>query len=113
MHIRIFLALVLLGLSLPVAAEFRTVTQAHEVALSDLRLPGNAHGTLGFRSCFDCESQTIRVNADTRYVLNGRAVTLGRFKAALARNKKNRDVAVTVLHHLESNVITGVKVRLR
>ena len=110
---RVYVVLALMALSLPVAADFRTVTQAHEVELSDLRLPGNVHGTLGFRSCVDCESQTVRVNGDTRYVLNGRTVSLGKFKAVLAKNRRNRDVAVTVLHHLESNVVTGVKVRFR
>ena len=113
MHIRSYLALALLGLSLPAAADFSTVTQAYEVPLSELRLPGNAHGTLGFRLCSECTSQTVRVQSDTRYVLNGRTVTLGRFKSELGKIKRTRDVAATVLHHLESNVITGVKVRLR
>ena len=113
MHIRIYLALAILVMSLPAVADFSTVTQAYEVALSDLRLPGNANGTLGFRSCSECASQTIKVGSDTQYVLNGRAVTLGRFKSELGRIKRRRDVPVTVLHHLESNVVTGVKVRLR
>ena len=113
MHIRIYLTLALLGLSLPAVAEFSTVTQAYEIALSDLRLPGNANGTLGFKSCSECASQTLKVRSDTRYVLNGRTVTLGRFKAELGRIRRHRDVAVTVLHHLESNVVTGVKVKLR
>lgn len=113
MRIRKYLALALLALSLPAAADFTTVTQAYEVALSDLRLPGNAHGTLGFRECSECDSQTIRVQGSTRYVLNGRTVTLEKFRSELDAIRRNRDVAATVLHHLESNVITGVKVRLR
>jgi len=113
MHIRNYLALALLGLSLPAAADFSTITQAYEVALSDLRLPGNAGGTLGFKNCSECAPQTIQVNSKTRYILNGRAVTLEKFKSELDVIKANRDVAATVLHHLESNVVTGVKVRLR
>jgi len=113
MHIRKYLALALLGLSLPAAAGFSTVTQAYEVPLSELRLPGNAHGTLGFKECSDCDSQTIRVNRNTRYVLNGRTVTLAMFRSKVDGTRRGRDVAAIVLHHLESNVITGIKVKLR
>lgn len=113
MHIQKYLALALLGLSLQAAADFSTITQAYEVPLSDLRLPGNASGTLGFRSCSECAPQTIRVKSNTRYVLNGRTVTLEKFKSKLDGIQGHRDVAATVLHHLESNVITGIKVRLR
>jgi hypothetical protein len=113
MQIREYLALALLVLSLPAAADFSTVTQAYEVGLSDLRLPGNAHGTLAFKECSDCTPQAIRVNSNTRYVLNGRTVTLATFRSSVKDMRGGRDVAATVLHHLETNVITGVRVRLR
>lgn len=113
MHIRLYLALILLALSLPASADLSTVTQAYEVPVSELRLPRNATGTLGFRTCDDCVPQAVRVKSSTRYVLNGRTVTLEKFKSTVASLDGRRDVAATVLHHLESNVITGVKVRLR
>jgi len=109
MHIRKLLLVVILGVSLPAAADFRTITQAYEVALNDLRLPGSTGGTLAFKKCSECEAQTLRVNSNTRYVLNGRAVSLERFKAGLSIKKRRGDVITTVLHHLESNTITGVK----
>ncbi len=113
MQIQKYLPLALLLFVLPAAAEFSTVTRAYEVALSDLRLPGNAYGTVGFRACSECASQTISVHGNTRYVLNGRTVSLSEFKSKVNAIRGRRDVAATVLHHLESNVITGIKVRLR
>ena len=108
MHIRKLLALVLIGLSLSAAADFTTVTEAYEVKSSDLRLPRNTGGTLTFKQCSECESQTLLVNSRTRYVLDGRDVELIEFQERMAGA---RDETVTVLHNLESNTITAVKVR--
>lgn len=113
MRIRQILAVILLGVSLPAAADFTTITQAYEVALGDLRLPANTGGTLAFKQCRKCDTQTLRVKSSTRYVLNGRTVTLQRFKEKIGAAKDSNEVAATVLHHLESNTVTGVKVRLR
>lgn len=107
------LAVILLGVSLSAAADFKTITQAYEVALGDLRLPANIGGTLAFKQCRKCDIQTLRVRSSTQYVLNGRTVTLQRFKEKLSAAKDSNEVAATVLHHLESNTITGVKIRLR
>lgn len=113
MRTRVLLFLLLTGLTLPAAAEFSTITKAYEVELSDLRLPGSAGGTLAFKECPGCPSQTIRVTGNTRYLLNGRSIPLEKFRAALDASRGGNDPAVIVFHHLESNVITGVKVRLR
>ncbi len=109
MHIRKLLAVVLLGLSLSAAADFTTITEAYEVAVGDLRMPRNTGGTLTFKQCSDCELQTLLVTSKTRYVLNDRDVELAEFKERLAgaRNK-----TATVMHHLESNIITAVMVNL-
>ena len=108
MHIRKLLALVLIGLSLSAAADFTTLTEAYEVNSSDLRLPRNTGGTLTFKQCSECDSQTLLVNIRTRYVINGRDVQLIEFKD---RMTGVRDETVTVLHHLESNTISAIKVR--
>lgn len=108
MHIRTLLALVLIGLSLSAAADFTTVTEAYEVTSGDMRLPRNVGGTLTFKRCADCDSQTILVNSRTRYIIDGRDVELTEFKERMAGV---RNESVTVLHHLESNTITAIKVR--
>ena len=112
MHSRKLLVLVLLGLSLAAAADFRTITEVHEVDLIDLRLPGTEGGTLAINECDDCEALTLRVSAGTRYVLNDRDVTLAQFKKAVSRITNREDVIVDVFHHLESNTATTVRVSL-
>ncbi len=112
MHLRKLLVLVLLALSLAAAADFRTITEAYEVDLSNLRLPGSENGTLTFKQCSDCETQTLRVTSKTRYVINDRDFALVEFKEQLKTVRKRKDQNVSVLHHLESNTIKAVKVRL-
>ena len=112
MQIRKLLALVLLGLSLSAAADFTTVTAAYEVALSDLRLPRSTGGTLTFKECEACEARTLRVGGQTRYVLNDRSYTLVEFTRQLSGVSNRKDETATVMHHLESNMITAVMINL-
>ena len=112
MRIRKLLVLVLLGLSLAAAADFRTITEAYEVYLSDLRLPVSENGTLTFKQCSDCEIQTLRVTGQTRYLINDRDFALAAFKEQLKGVRNRKDPNVSVLHHLESNTIEAVKVWL-
>jgi len=112
MHIQRLLVLAILGLSLSAAADFRTITEAYEVDLRDLRLPGSENGTLTFKQCSDCDAQTLRVTGNTRYLINNRDFTLAEFKEQLKRVAARKDHGLAVLHHLESNTIKAVKVRL-
>ena len=112
MQRRKLLALVLLGISATAAADFRTITEVYEVELDRLRLPGIDGGTLAFQVCDNCETQTLRVRKGTRYVLNERTTTLSKFKVALDSAAHREDVIVDVYHHLDSNTVTDVKVRL-
>ena len=109
MQIQKFIAVIFLGLSLSATADFVTVTEAYEVRVSNLTMPVNEGGTLKFKQCNDCEWQTVLVNSGTQYVLNGANVGLTEFKQQIAGVSND---TVTVLHHLESNRITAVKVRL-
>jgi len=112
MNIRKLLAIVLLGLSLSAAADFTTLIAAYEVSFSDLRMPRNEGGTLTFRPCAGCELETVRVNSKTRYVLNDRDLELKDFREELKRVRNKKMEGATVMHHLESNTITAVKVNL-
>ena len=105
-----FLAL-LLGSSLPAAANFEIVSKAHEVSLADLRLPGHANGTLSFKPCATCDYETVRVTSATVYEANRQALDLDDFRTALGNVRDRREVTVTVLHHLESDTIKAVRVR--
>ncbi len=111
MNSRKILVLVMLGLGLSAAAHFKTVTEVYEVGLIYLRLPGAEGGTLVFSECADCDIQTLRVTAATRYVLNNHDVTLAEFRQAVSRITNRKDVIIDVAHHLESNTITKVNVK--
>ena len=112
MHFQRLLVLIILGLSLSAAADFRTITEAYEVDLGDLRLPRSENGNLTFKQCSDCESETLRVTVKTRYLINDRDFALADFKKQLKRVGNRKDPSVAVLHHLESNTIKAIKVRL-
>jgi hypothetical protein len=102
---------ILLCFGVPAAAEFVLVAEAHEVALRDLRLPGNANGTLSFKPCETCDYQTVRVTAATEYEANGRLYPLQEFRGQLENVRNPAGVTATVLHHLESDTIKAVRVK--
>lgn len=103
---------ILLSLGLPAAADFVLVSEAHEVSLRDLRLPGNTNGTLSFKPCETCNYQTVRVTSATEYEANQRLYSLQEFRSQLENIRNPADVTATVLHHLESNSIKAVRVQL-
>ena len=113
MKFKAMIAAIALGLAAPVFAQITTVALAHEVRLNDVRLPQAAGGTIGFRPCDECEYMTKRVSASTRWVLNGRPVTLERFREGLARVTNRDNEIITITHHLEQDRITEVSIYLR
>lgn len=113
MKSKYLLGVLLLALALPAAAEFRTVAEAYEIELSNLRLPQNAAGTIAYKTCDACEYQTTRVSADTRWILNGRSMSLVKFRKGVAGIKDRKNRYVTVLHHLADNRVTKVALTIR
>jgi hypothetical protein len=112
MKLRLFIAALTLGLALPVAADFVTIQQAYEVALSDVRLPRSASGTIAYKTCATCSYQTKQIDASTRWLVDGKAVPLKKFREAVQRVTNPGEQPVTVLHHLEMNRVTQVSVYL-
>jgi len=112
MKLKLLITAALLCMALPAAAEFTSVQKAYEIALSDLRLPRNNAGTIAFKECDSCDYMTVRVGADTRFTLNGKAVPLKKFREALAIVENRDDQPVTVLRHIERNQVTAVLVNL-
>lgn len=113
MKSRIFVFAVALMLALPAAAQMKTLQAAHEVMLSELRLPGTESGTIGFKPCEDCDYRTERVSPETVYLVNEQRVSLEKFTEALASVNDRDATFVTVLQHMERNVVTRVWVTLR
>ena len=112
MNIKTLLVAILLGLSLPLAAEFRTVSLAHEVSLSNFRVPISTNSGISFKNCDDCELRTSRATPQTQYIINGRARPLKEFREMVFQVKDRANNIVTVLQHLETNTIVSVSVTI-
>ena len=112
MKLKLFITSLALGMALPAAADFVTIEQAYEVALSEIRLPRSENGTIAYKECSTCNFQTKRVDPDTRWLINGRAVPLQKFREAVNRVTDRNNEAVSILHHLERNRVTAVSVYL-
>ena len=112
MKFKVLIAAALIGLALPAAAGNKLIQKAYEVALSDMRLPRVDGGTIAFKECDDCRYVRIRVGNGTTYRLNGQVLPLAKFRAALQRVEDRDDQPVTVLHHLELDLVTDVSVNL-
>ena len=110
MKFKVLITALALALALPAAAQFRTIKEAYEVVLSDLRLPQSEAGTIAFKTCDACDYRTKRISADTRWVLNGRVVTLAKFRAGVARIADRDTEYATVVHHLEDDRIIRVSI---
>ena len=111
MRIQRLLVLIILGLSLTAAADFRTTMEVWEVELTYLRLPTSANGTLSFSDCTDCNAQTIRVTVATRYTVNGRDVMLADFRKTVAGIRNRSDQIIDVYHDLESDTVIRVNMK--
>lgn len=112
MKFKVLITAALLGLALSAAADGRLIQKAYEVALSDLRLPQAEDGTIAFKECEACETLWVRVGAGTTYRLNGQVMPLAKFRTALLNVADREGQPVTVLHHLELDVVTNVAVNL-
>ena len=112
MHIRKLLVALLMTVSLSAAAEFITIEQGYEVALSDMTTPVTSTGSLVFKECEDCDAKTIRMTRNTRFIVNGRTVELQEFRKQVFQVRDRSQVPVTVMHHLESDTVTSVSVTL-
>jgi hypothetical protein len=112
MKLRLFITAIMLGLAMPAVADYVTIEEAYEARLSEVRLPRGPMGTIAFKPCSTCDVQTKRVDANTRWLINGKAVPLREFREAMDKVVNREKEAVTVLHHLEKDRVTAVSVYL-
>ena len=110
MNIKTLLGALLLGLALPVAAEFQTVSLAHEVSLSNFRVPISLNSVVAYENCDDCEIESSRATPKTQYVVDGRAIPLREFREMVFQVKDRAHTAGIGLQHLETNTIVSVSV---
>lgn len=110
--ILIAIAITLLSLGLSATADDRITALAYEVNLNNFHAPATSNGKASFKECTDCIKRLVRVTPATRYAISGRAVQLGEFKEACMLANDRDNVALTVLHHLESDTIQSIDVFL-
>ena len=113
MKIKLILAALLLAFAVPAGAEIRLLQKGYEVSLGNLRLPATEGGTIAFRACDACAFITKRVNADTRWVLNGQRVSLEKFREGVLAVPQDKKRHATVLRHLDTDQITRVSLSVR
>ncbi len=112
MHIRKILIATLLLISLPVAAEFRTVKLAYEVPLNEFNVPVTRNGIISFRQCPGCATVEGRLTPDTRFLLNGNAVELKEFRKHVFTVRNRAAETIVVTQHLETETITSISINL-
>jgi hypothetical protein len=113
MKLKIIVTALVLSLALPAAAQFTTISEAYEIALSDIRLPQRNTGTVAFKKCADCRYETKRVDASTVWEINGQSMSLEAFRKALRNVDNPEDETIQVLHHLESDRVKKVWILLK
>ncbi len=110
---KIAFAVVAAFLTIPALAQIILVTDSYEVALSDVRLPHADGGTIAFKPCEECSYDTRRVNGAVRWELNGKAVSLSKFRKRCEKIEDRDNNTVTITRHIESNRITKVAITVR
>jgi len=110
MRFAVFLATVTFALSLPSMAQFRTIAEAYEVRLSDLRLPQSESGTVAYKTCDACAYESKLVSSDVQWILGGRSLPFDEFRYNLAAVTDRENTPAMVLLHLESDRVTIVSV---
>ncbi len=110
MRIQTIVIALLASMSFAASAENYIINQAYEIAVDELRLPGNIVGSVSFRDCSTCEQLTIPVTTETRYLLNNRDVSLVDFRQAVNTIADKSTNIATVIHHLQSNTIVALHV---
>ena len=87
--------------------------ESFELDLTQIQMPATALGFIAFKPCSSCSYQRSRAGVETRYEINGNAVTFDQFRRA-ANGAPNKERAlVTVLIDDDSGEITLVSVRIR
>ena len=82
---------------------------AYELRLGEVDLPDNTSGTVIFKACKSCKTQSMRVTNTTVYQVGGRMVTLKDFTEAAEAYRKQGDTSrtmVTLIFHIGSHQVT-------
>lgn len=105
----------LLGAS--ASAQLRVIKQlerSYELALTDVTLPSSTAGTLIFKACEDCASESLQVTAETRYFLRESELSFEDFllqaDAILAFDEEAADAGLGVHYSIETGFVTRMHI---
>ena len=105
---RVF-ALAALGVMTCVSAQesnpFITVVEANEAPVKSLVLPLNSTSSLVMTPCPGCPPKSYTTTAQTQYIINGKSVTLGELRTAIAGKP---DLIVTVSHRVKTGELVKI-----
>ena len=106
MNFKMIFTALLLSISMMAGAQLRTISEAYEVRMADVRLPSSETGTISFKKCKECDFVIRRVSRNTEYEFNGEKMSLEKFRQAVNGVDRSLDIPVQVVHHLERDEIT-------
>ena len=109
----LYLLFILLGSTAALAYQVVQLEDAYELELSDVALPASGTGLIRFKTCSDCTTTSMRLNATARYLLNGDELTLQEFLASVVRIRDSdnaaEDTIVTVFFNIQTKQLTRIE----
>lgn len=86
---------------------------AIELTPDNITLPATTNGTMTFRPCVgecDEEHKRARLTADTRFLVDGRAVKFDEFRRDHATFRRSKDSYALVSYETETNTVTTIEI---
>lgn len=113
----ILIVLAVLAISPDVSLAVRVLEQlesSYELELGAVDLPQSAAGAVVFKTCLTCTTQSMAVNAGTRYFVDQREVTLAELNQEATRLEQSGrggpDVQVMVHYAPDTKVVTRIRI---
>lgn len=103
----------LLCAQLSLAGPHEVISEAYELTLETFEAPATLNGSAAFRACDECQRQRARTTPATKYKLGGKVVDFAEFREAIRRVSDRDSASVTLVHHLESDTVVSIDVRIR
>ncbi len=113
MTVRAILIAALLMVAQPALSQIVTAVAAVEASPANLILPGGTDGMVTFRPCDgDCDADYVRVrlSADTRFTVNGKAVRYAEFRREFATIKRDPESYALVTYETQTNTVTSIQI---
>ena len=85
----------------------RAIEEAYELSLSQVMLPGSETATLLVRPCTGCESEALRVTAETRYFIRPATtpVSLEAARKAASKATGHRQASIYVYYDPKTRTV--------